>query len=190
MESRKKRKFRPGITVWIILLTSAVLLAANLLLGAVLVEHSKKAMISLIHNRMLDIANTAADMVDGDALYTIRAEDKGTETYQLINDTLAVFQANVDLEYIYGVRESSPGEFTFTVDPAPESPGEFGSPVAWTEALQNAARGEPSVDDTPYTDDWGKFYNAYRPVDYIFHLNNHILKNSAGHSLIPLYPRS
>ena len=54
--------------------------------------------------------------------------------------------------------------FTFTIDPEPVTPGEFGTPVATTEALIAASKGIPSVDQEPYQDDWGSFYSAYSPI--------------------------
>ncbi|MBR4514319.1 MAG: response regulator [Lachnospiraceae bacterium] len=157
-------KRKHGFTVQLAIAISVMLLVANMLLGLVLMNNSKTAMKTLIHNRMFDISNTAADMLDGDALRDLKAEDKGTEKYQLINDTLKVFQDNIDLKYIYCVRDMGNGSFTFTVDPAIEDPGEFGAPVEYTEALATAAKGTSAVDEEPYTDAWGRFYSAYSPV--------------------------
>ncbi len=158
------KKIEPGPTAWIIIITSVILIAANLLLGSVLVSSSQKSMTTLIQNRMLDVSKTAADMLDGDVLDTLKAEDKGTKPYQEINDTLAHFQNNIELKYIYCVRQSGEHEFTFTVDPTIEDPGEFGMPVVRTDALERAAKGESAVDEEPYSDDWGRFYSAYSPV--------------------------
>jgi len=143
---------------------TALLLAANLLMGVSLVNRSKTALKSLIHNRMLDIANTAAHMLDGDTLETLTKEDRGTAPYQAVNDALAVFQENIELEYIYTVRALEDGSFVFLVDPTVKDPGEFGEPVVCTEALQKAALGRPAVDEEPYSDQWGRFYSAYSPV--------------------------
>ena len=77
-----------------------ILVLANVALGFVLVAQSKASMKSLIDSRMLDIAKTAADMLNGNDLKSLKAEDKGTAKYQKINDTLAFFQKNIDLKYI------------------------------------------------------------------------------------------
>lgn len=73
------------------------LLVVNVTLGIILTRQSSNAIRTMIHNRMLDISNTAAAMLDGDALY-------------------------------------------------------------------RASLGEPSVDNEPYEDAWGRFYSAYSPV--------------------------
>jgi len=148
----------------VIIIVSVLLLAANVLLGTVLMSQSKAAMKTLIHDRMLDIANTAAAMLDGDALELLEPEDEGTEGYQAVMDALTIFQDNIDLEYIYCVRDLGGGRFVFTVDPTVEDPGQFGEPVVYTEALHTASLGTPAVDEEPYSDDWGRFYSAYSPV--------------------------
>ena len=151
-------------TIKIAISISALLLMTNLLLGAVMINNSRSALKTLIQNRMLDIAKSAADMLDGDVLRDIQAEDKGTPEYSKINDTLAVFQDNIDLKYIYCIRAASEKEFVFTIDPTIEDPGVFGDPIVYTDALYEASKGVASVDDEPYTDAWGKFYSAYSPV--------------------------
>lgn len=151
-------------TVIMIALAAAFLMTVNGLLGFVLTEQSKAAMKALIHSRMLDISNTAADMLDGDKLKNLKAEDKGTPPYQHVHDTLNYFRENINLSFIYCVQAAGEKEFVFSVDPDPDDPGEFGSPVVYTDALYKASKGTPAVDDEPYSDAWGRFYSAYSPV--------------------------
>ena len=157
-------KKKLGLALQVIILISVFLLGAYFLLGHVLLTQTKTALKSLIQSRMLDMAKTAAANLDGDILEKLEKEDKGTPEYQLINDELAIYQENIELEYIYCIRKNGEKDFTFTVDPTIEDPGEFGSPIVYTEALERASNGEASVDDTPYEDEWGKFYSAYSPV--------------------------
>ena len=142
-----------------------VLLAVGIsLMGVVLVSQSRAAMKAQIDARMLDIANTAADMMNGDSLAALTAEDADTQPYQDALASLKVFQDNIDLDYIYGIRQVGEKDFIFTVDPAPVDPGAFGDPIEYTEALGRAAAGTPAVDKEPYSDRWGRFYSAYSPV--------------------------
>ena len=163
MKKVKKVK-KPGFAGRFIIIISVLLLAANTVLGVVLATHSRTALKTLIDNRMLDISNSAADMIDGDVLESLTKDDVGTEPYQEINDTLAVFQENIDLRYIYCIIDLGNGEFAFSVDPTIDDPGEFGEPIVYTDALYTASLGEPAVDKEPYTDRWGRFYSAYSPV--------------------------
>ena len=157
---KKKLTFR----VKAVLLISVFLLATNVLLGLLLSRQSRSAMKTQINERMLDIVNTAAAMVDGDTLEKLTADDKGTPEYNAVLDTLNRFRDNIKLEYIYSVQDLGNHQFAFGIDTDPVSPGEFGSPVVYTKALHRASLGYPSVDDEPYQDAWGRFYSAFSPV--------------------------
>ena len=147
-----------------LVLTVIFLLTLNISLGYLLLGQTKSAIITLMQTRMLDVSNTAAAMIDGDELKRVTPEDKGTPGYETIMRTLTYFQDNVDLRYIYCVRDMGDGTFTFGLDPTVEDPGEFGSPIVYTDALHAASRGTPSVDREHYEDAWGSFYSAYSPV--------------------------
>ena len=158
--ARKKMSLRTKS----ILLVSVFMLVTNIALGAVLVRQSRIDMKTQINERMLDVVNTAAAMLDGDVLERLTAEDKGTPEYQAVYDTLDRFQDNINLDYIYYVRDAGDGTFTFGIDPDPVAPVEFGAPVVYTDALYAASKGTASVDEVPYEDDWGRFYGAFCPV--------------------------
>ena len=147
-----------------LLLMIFFLLVVNVTLGYLLVLQAKGSITTLIHTRMLDISNTAAAMIDGDALRTVTPADEGTEDYETIMRTLTYFQDNIDLKYIYCIRVMGDGTFTFGLDPTVADPGEFGSPIVYTDALYRASLGEAAADDEFYEDAWGTFYSAYSPV--------------------------
>ena len=140
------------------------LITVTISLGYILTNQSSAAMKTLIESRMLDVSNTAAAMLDGDVLEALEAEDKDTPAYQNAYKTLACFEENIELEYIYCVRDLGNGEFVFTIDPDADAPGEFGEHIPYTDALHQASLGTPSVDKVPYEDSWGRFYSAYSPV--------------------------
>lgn len=136
----------------------------NVVFGYALIKESAKAMRTQINQRMLDISNTAAAMLNGDELEKLTADDDKSDEYQKVMNTLSYFQDNIELEYIYCIKQISDKEFVFSVDPTVDNPGEFGSPIVYTEALYSASKGVAAVDDVPYEDDWGSFYSAYSPV--------------------------
>lgn len=146
------------------ILASVFLLAMNGFLGAILTHQSSEALRTQIRERMLDISESAAALLDGDALEKLTAEDEGTKDYQIAMDTLRVFQEQVDLAYIYGIRDMGDGTFTFTIDPTVDDPAAFGESVEYTEALYSASCGTSAVDEIAYEDRWGRFYSAYSPV--------------------------
>ncbi|MBO4846092.1 MAG: diguanylate cyclase [Lachnospiraceae bacterium] len=147
-----------------LILISIFLIAVIFTLGVVLTQKSSNAMKSLIRSRMLDISNTAAAMLDGDALGSIEAADIDTPQYQSVLKTLTYFQDNIDLQYIYCIRDMGNKNFVFTIDPTVDDPGIFGEPIIYTDSLYQASLGKPSVDDQPYEDRWGRFYSSYSPV--------------------------
>ena len=152
-----------GMTTRFILLIAILMLAVNFTLGVMMMNQSKNVMKTMISQRMLDISNSAAAMLDGDALAKLTADDKDSEAYKSVSDTLTVFQDNIDLEYIYCIKPVGEKEFVFGIDPTPVDPGEFGSPIVYTEALYTASKGHSAVDEEPYTDAWGTFYSSYSP---------------------------
>ena len=151
-------------TPFLVVIVATFIIGVNILLGLILATQSKTALKELIDNRMLDITNTAAKLINGDKLRDLSADDKETEAYKKINDTLAAFHGDVDLKYIYCIRDMGGKRFVFTVDPTIKDPGKFGDPIAYTDALYKASMGTPATDDESYSDDWGRFYSAYSPV--------------------------
>ena len=151
-------------TTLALIIISAVLLIADLCLGILLIGQSGKALKTMIEARMLDISNTAAEMIDGDVYETITVDDQGTPKYMEIYHILEHFQNNIELDFIYCIRKIGEDDFIFTIDPAVDEPSEYGQKVMVTDALCKASEGVASVDEEPYEDSWGRFYSAYSPI--------------------------
>ena len=141
-----------------------LILLSNIGMGITLVIMSKNALRDQVEQRMLDVANTAAAQLDGDALEKLTAADKGTESYNKALGILQSFQSSINLDYIYAIRADDNDKFSFLIDPDPDSPGEFGKAIETTDALVTASEGTAAVDKEPYEDQWGNFYSAYSPV--------------------------
>ncbi len=152
------------ITTFVFVGAALLLLVANVATGVLLIRQYRSAMRTLIESRMLDITDTAADMIDGDAYERITERDESNPEYVDIYKTLEYFQENIDLEFIYGIRDMKDGTYIFTVDPAKEDCSEYGELVHFTDALYEASQGTHSVDKQPYTDDYGTFISAYSPI--------------------------
>ena len=67
---KKKTTFR-FTTVYVIVL-SVLLLLTNIILGAVLMHQSVTSVTALVRKSMLDIVRTAADIVDGERLGSLK----------------------------------------------------------------------------------------------------------------------
>lgn len=154
--------YRAKKVLFVLILTALML--TNIVMGIALMTMSKKELRQQIDQRMLDIANTAAYQLDGDELKSLNADDVGTDKHNRALAILQSFQENIQLDYIYAIREEPDGTFSFTIDPDKDDPTEFGSKIETTEALKNAARGNADVDKVSTTDEWGRFYSAYSPV--------------------------
>lgn len=148
----------------IVLMAEAILLISGILFCTVSIYRARTDIRKAIWQRMLDISNSAAGSVDGDVLGSLTEEDVGSDTYNDLYEKLAVFRDNVELEYIYSLKEIGDGQFIFTMDLDEVTPASYGDPCEYTDALGSAARGEAAVDKIPYTDQWGTFYSAYSPV--------------------------
>ncbi len=160
----KNRQKRISTTTTYLLLLAVFSILANTVLGVLLTRQSNAAIQSMIRSRMLDVSNTAAYMIDGDALRGITPEDAGSAEYESVMEILTGFQDNIDLSYIYCIQDKGNGQFVFGLDPSPVNPADFGAPLVYTDALYQASRGTPAVDEVPYEDEWGSFYSAYSPV--------------------------
>ena len=147
-----------------VLLFSALLLATNIVLGAVILRQSVSTVRKMVRQSMLSMSDTAASLVDGDVAGGFTADDVGSEDYEYILSQLSAFQNNTDIEYIYMVRQDGDDHYVFVMDADPEDPADFGEDVLITEALRSAAKGKAMVDDEPARDEWGNFYSAYSPV--------------------------
>ena len=159
----KKNKGLRFTTVYVVVL-SVLLLLTNVLLGALLMRQSTNAVTQLVRKSMLNIVSTAAEIVDGDRLGSLTEENVGGPVFHEVKEELSAFQNNIDIEYIYAVKQIGEDQFVFTVDADPEDPAEFGEEVLVTAALRSAGKGIPMVDESPAEDEWGNFYSAYCPV--------------------------
>lgn len=153
-----------SLSTKIVLMVEGILLISSILFCSVSIYMSRIGIRGSIQQRMLDIANCASGSVDSKAMKTLSEDTVGSAEYNKIYDTLAVFRDNVELEYVYCIKESEPGHFIFTIDLDQEEPASYGDDVKFTEALAKAGRGTAAVDEVPYTDKWGSFYSAYSPV--------------------------
>ncbi len=148
----------------IILMVEAIILITGILFCIISINISTIAIRESVQQRMLDIANCAANSISGDALASIDEDKVGSPQYLNIYDTLTIFRDNVELEYVYAIREDADGSYIFILDTDPDEPASYGDEVKYTPALDTAGSGTAAVDEQPYTDQWGEFYSAYSPV--------------------------
>lgn len=160
----------------IIIFVTSFLVIADILLGGVMIYFSSRSTKDVLNHKMLELAQTAAALVNGDEIKGLTKEDQQNQTPAYTNNynILSAFKTTsvengADLAYIYCLVSdpsdpSNPDKLVFSIDPSDE-PGEFlvEEPV-YTPAMIAAAKGVVGIDDTPYEDRWGWLYSAYAPI--------------------------
>ena len=159
-----REQIKSNLSTRIIFLVETILLITSILFCSVSVYRARIGIKKAIQQRMLDIANCAAGSIEGDVLKSLTKDDVGKDKYNELYKKLAVFRDNVELEYVYSLKEEGDGNFIFTMDLDQVSPASYGDPVEYTDALASAGRGIAAVDEVSYSDIWGEFYSAYSPV--------------------------
>ena len=159
--SHNKQKGRISIRNFVIVMV--LFLAAHIFMSVSLISIAKKALQDQADQRMLDLSGTAANLINGDELEKLTADDTETESYKSIYKLLHSFQESIELDYIYAIQYDGDGTFSYTIDPS-DDPAEWGETIETTDALVNAANGTPDVDDEATEDEWGRFYSAYSPI--------------------------
>lgn len=154
----------------IVLAVSAFLFLVDALLGSVLVIRTVDRMKRVIQGKILEIACSAANLLDGDhiEMLTYEDEENKTELFMESYNILKAFKTssiddNAGLAYIYCVVEKD-GKYVFSVDPS-DDPGAFlEEETITTNALVAAFDGTAGFDDVSYEDRWGNLLTAYAPV--------------------------
>ena len=159
----KVRKRKVSTQIFFIL--TLLLIVTDLIIGSFFYQRTKSLLIYQIKENTKSIASTAAATVDGKAFSELKAGDEGTEDYQKIMDSLAVFRDNSNVEYIYSTRRNEDGTVVYVVDTDLEAGAdidqEFGDEG---DAFATAMNGEPAANDKPYSDEWGVHLSACAPI--------------------------
>ena len=165
----KKRKLNSVTLIIILISVFMVLLDGGI--GAFFTIKSINDTKILVQGKMLDLACSAAYMLDGEELKELTEDDYKNKTTIYVNayETLDGFKTSnsrnsAEFAYIYLLKQVDEDTFIFTVDVDKEAPAEYGRETVYTKALAEAGRGTPAFDDYAYIDDWGEYYSAYCPV--------------------------
>ncbi len=147
--------------IWLAIL----LLLGNGVLGVIVYNRSESVLFQQIQTNAKNIAQGAAAELSGAVLRSIAVGDEGTEAYVQILEELAVFRDNMELEYIYTLRQEGTRNFVFIVDSDPEEPASIGDVCESTDALcMTFSDGATMADDQAFLDEWGMHISAYSPV--------------------------
>ena len=155
-----------------------VMLIMTGIMGVMLTISSVSQLRSVYWNHMKSVATMAASLIDGNEVELITAEDAptldenghriadGSERSCRMENTLNTVrnaQNDMHIPYIYITRNVN-GHQVFIVDPDIEAPAKYGEEVVYTPSQPIAWSGIATVDDEPYTDEWGTYYTAWAPI--------------------------
>ncbi len=93
-----KKAKKASLTTQYVLIVGALLLITNILLASVLMYQSTTAVRGLIRKNMLDMSNTAAGLLDGDALGALPAAAAGGEVFTDVQAKISVLQDKYAIE--------------------------------------------------------------------------------------------
>ena len=153
-----------SITNQVLLLMSALLLVSDLILGAFIYQRTASLLITQIKDNAKNTAKCVGAAVDGNLFVQVPDEGREGEAFQKVLEELVLFRDNSGVEYVYTLRKNEKGTLEFVVDSDPDNPGELGQAVEDSEAIEAVFLGEVTVDDEPYTDEWGTHIGAYAPI--------------------------
>ena len=90
----------------IIFLVEVIILITSTLFCTVSLYRARAGIRKAIQQRMLDISNCAAGSVNGDILASLDETTIGSPEYNDLYSRLAVFRDNVELEYVYTIKQA------------------------------------------------------------------------------------
>lgn len=158
---------KSSLTTPYVIIFGILLLVTNILLGVILIIQSRVMIKDMVDNSMINVAKTAASLIDGDVFESLEKEDEGGEKFNQILERLSSFQNNANIVYIYTVRQCGDNEYMFVVDADPDKPASLGAHFedqSVTAAFISATKGTAAVDDEAVADAWGKYYSCYSPI--------------------------
>lgn len=156
------------------LLVILAVASSNLLLFSMLYIQTSKALFKEVQSNATSIAATAASMVDGDVLASIRTRaDESTAAYGTMVELLrkirdANRRSDFNVAYLYTMMASpdNPNVLVFGVDSEAriEDKSHVGDVYKGTFSPDFKVQDKNYVDETPSRDQWGEWITACAPV--------------------------
>ena len=142
-----------SVTMKLILGIIVFLIVSDTLLGITIYNKSKNLLVSQIKENAKNTSACVAASIDGSELSLVGNDESyvGTDEYNSILNSLAVFRDNSGVEYVYTIRKNEEGVNVFVVDSDPDEPGlpgeDFGDD---SDEVDRAYKGESVVNSYEY----------------------------------------
>jgi methyl-accepting chemotaxis protein len=153
------RSIRAKISLGMML---CVILAGGMV-GGICLKQMRADLLNQSREQTRNVASMAAAAVDGDMLDSIQIGDEDKAAYATICGQLQNFLQGDDIIYIYTMRMTENG-LQFVVDADPDDPAAIGDTYESYDVIDQALRGEATVDEEVTIDEWGRFYSGFAPV--------------------------
>ena len=170
---KQKQKKKMSLLLKIVILMSSFMMFLDLVFGVGMMTRSIYKMKSIIQGKVMEIAYSAAQLVNGDEIEALTKDDKAnnTEPYVKNYNILQAFKTsnednNADLAFIYCLVKTDDGKIVFSIDPSYDTSIFLEEEIEYyTKAVIKAFdEGIGGFDDVSYVDRWGDLYTGYAPV--------------------------
>ncbi|MGN0326786.1 MAG: methyl-accepting chemotaxis protein [Lachnospiraceae bacterium] len=157
----KTRKI--SITQKMCIIVSLLLLIGDIVLGTVLSTRVQSMLLANIQQNAVNIARCAASDIDPYQMKDLAENGTESEYWDSVFQELTVYLENGNVEYIYtaGMIDN---QFAFIMDTDPEEPGLYGEEMEEDPDGIYALNGIVSVNDEPFSDEWGQHLTAWAPI--------------------------
>ncbi len=140
-----------------------VALVVSALISGISISYMKSYLLNVSRSQAMSVAQTAAGIIDGDQIASIKPGDEGTDAHLEVLAQLQTFLIDEDIAYIYTMRQND-GAVEFLVDADTDEGAAIGEEYETYDKIDMAFAGEASMDDEVTTDEWGSFYSAFAPI--------------------------
>ncbi len=155
---------RIGIATKIFIIVMLLIISSDVILGISIYRNMSSTMLDQLKQQAANLAESAANCVDGDVFEAIRETGEDGEEFSVVYDELSVFQAHGGLEYVYALRLRDSGEPEYVADADPEDPCDYCEDFEEEDAMWEAFEGATVVSDEITVDEWGEHLTAYSPI--------------------------
>jgi methyl-accepting chemotaxis protein len=156
---KKIRSIKTKISLGMML---CVLLVGGLV-GGVCLTQMKANLLLQSREQTKGVAASAAAIIDGDMLESIKIGDEDTEAYATIQNQLRSFLQGEEIEFIYTMRLDGEN-LQFVVDADTTDTAAIGEGYERYDVIDRAFAGEVTVDTEVTSDEWGSVYSGFAPI--------------------------
>ncbi|MDD6072241.1 MAG: methyl-accepting chemotaxis protein [Clostridiales bacterium] len=136
----------------------------SVIISIVSIKQMKNNMLKTSRANTLAVAQTAAQMVDGEVIVALKEGEEDTAEYKAVVTQLQAFLIDENIDYIYTMRHREDGTVEFVVDADTEEAAPIGEEYESYDKIEEALAGNAVLDDEITSDRWGSYYSGFAPI--------------------------